>query len=64
MLVFVGDNTHNSRGVEYEIQNAKSSGKKIVPVRIPGTTGAAPKSIRDEKMVVFNPQTIKKALEK
>lgn len=64
MLVFVGDNTHNSSGVEYEIKNAKSSGKRIIPVRIPGTTGAAPKLIRDEKMVAFEPQAIKKALKK
>lgn len=63
MLVFIGDNTHNSQGVEYEIQNAKSSGKRVVPVRIPGTTGAAPQAIREEKIVAFEPSAIKKALE-
>jgi hypothetical protein len=64
MLVFVGDNTHNAKGVEYEIQNAKSSGKRVIPVRIPGTTGAAPKSIRDQEIVAFEPSAIEKALKK
>lgn len=62
MLVFIGDNTHNSKGVDYEIQNAKSSGKRVIPVRIPGTKGAAPESIRQEKMIAFDPDAIKKAL--
>lgn len=64
MVVFVGDNTHNSSGVDYEVKNAKSAGKRIIPVRIPGTTGAAPKSIRQERMVAFEPKAIKNALNK
>nr|VFJ49383.1 MAG: MTH538 TIR-like domain (DUF1863) [Candidatus Kentron sp. FW]VFJ56959.1 MAG: MTH538 TIR-like domain (DUF1863) [Candidatus Kentron sp. FW] len=64
VLVFVGDNTHNSTGVEYEVQYAKSHGKNVIPVRIPGTAGAAPKSIREESMVAFEPNAIKRALEK
>ena len=64
MLVFIGDNTHNSKGVDYEIKNSKSSGKRVIPVRIPGTKGAVPESIRQEKIIAFEPNAIKKALKK
>lgn len=62
VIVLVGEDTHTSKGVEYEIQHAKSEGKKIIPVRIPGTKGASPKSIRDIDLVAFEPHAIKKAL--
>ncbi|MBK8265090.1 MAG: hypothetical protein IPK80_27635 [Nannocystis sp.] len=38
----VGDNTHNSNWVRYELDVATSLNKQIVLARIPGTTGAAP----------------------
>lgn len=62
LLVFVGEDTHSSKGVEYEIQHAQSEGKKIIAVRIPGTKGAPPKSIRNIDLVAFEPNAIKKAL--
>lgn len=62
VLVLVGENTHNSTGVEYEIQHAKSHKKKIVSVRIPKTRGAAPKSIRDVELIAFTQNDIKEAI--
>ncbi|OHD16843.1 MAG: hypothetical protein A2Y34_04680 [Spirochaetes bacterium GWC1_27_15] len=63
VLVLVGNDTHNSVGVDYEIKHAKSQNKKIIVVRIPQTTGAAPIIIRNIKEVVFDPNAIKNAIE-
>nr|VFK23460.1 MAG: MTH538 TIR-like domain (DUF1863) [Candidatus Kentron sp. MB]VFK27857.1 MAG: MTH538 TIR-like domain (DUF1863) [Candidatus Kentron sp. MB]VFK74443.1 MAG: MTH538 TIR-like domain (DUF1863) [Candidatus Kentron sp. MB] len=62
VLVLVGNDTHNSTGVEYEVQHAKSSGKNIILVRIPGTTGAAPRSLMYRDMTAFEPNAIMRAL--
>lgn len=63
VLVLVGDNTHNSTGVEYEVQHAKSQNKKIVTVRIPETKGGTPSALKDKDLVAFEPDAIKKAIE-
>lgn len=42
VLCLVGQNTHNSQWVQYELSVASSLNKKIILARIPGTTGAAP----------------------
>jgi hypothetical protein len=42
VLVLVGNDTHNHRWIEYEIQHALSNHKLVVLVRIPNTTGAPP----------------------
>ena len=64
MIVLIGNNTHNAPGVEYEIAHAKSDHKRIIPVRIPETTGAPPKAIRQKRLFAFEPNAIKKALNK
>ena len=42
LVCLIGDNTHNSTGVKYELQVAQSLKKKIVGVRIPLTNGGLP----------------------
>lgn len=42
IICLIGNNTHNSTGVKYELQVAKSLGKKIIGVRIPQTKGSLP----------------------
>lgn len=42
LLVLVGDDTHNHKWIEYEVQLAKSYNKEVFWMRIPNTTGAKP----------------------
>jgi len=42
IICLIGNNTHNSTGVKYELQVAKSLGKKIIGVRIQQTKGSLP----------------------
>lgn len=42
VIVLVGNNTHNHKWIEYEAQHALSNRKRVIVVRIPNTTGAAP----------------------
>lgn len=42
IICLIGNNTHNSTGVKYELQVAKSLEKKIIVVRIPQTKGGLP----------------------
>jgi len=63
ILVLIGRDTHNSTGVEYEIQHAMSAGKKVIPVRIPDTSGAAPQAISGKREIVFDPSAIRQELE-
>ncbi|TFF92876.1 MAG: TIR domain-containing protein [Promethearchaeota archaeon] len=43
LICIVGNDTHTSEWVLYELQVAKSFGKKIVAVRIKGTNGGRPR---------------------
>jgi hypothetical protein len=62
VLVLVGDDTHNHSWVDYEVNHALSSRKKVVAVRLAGTTGAGPVSVRSLGLVAFDPAAIAAAL--
>ena len=62
VLVLVGDDSHNRPWVDYEVAFAQAHGKVVIPVRIPGTTGALPKEIRGSSEVTFEPSAIANAL--
>ena len=62
VIVLVGNDTHNHRWIEYEAQHALSNRKLVIPVRIPGTTGAAPPVIARLPMVTMDPTAIAQAL--
>ena len=62
VVVLVGQDTHNRQWVDYEVQHALSQNKKVVPVRIPGTTGAAPPALQGVPEVAMEPTAIAKAL--
>lgn len=53
LICLVGQNTHSSQWIGYELEVATSQNKKIVPVRIPNTTGGPPKLIRDRSLKVI-----------
>lgn len=59
VLCLIGQNTHNSDWVKYELDVATSCGKKIVLARIQGTTGAAPPGHRHLPIVTLDPSTLK-----
>lgn len=58
VLVLVGQNTHNHAWVEYEVNHALSQRKKVVLVRIPGTTGVPPPPVRFSTETTFDPVAI------
>ena len=54
LICLIGQNTHSSRWVAYEIEVATSQNKKIVPVRIRDTTGGPPRLIRERNIEIIN----------
>jgi len=62
VLCLIGNNTHNSNWVKYELDVATSLNKKIVLARIQGTTGAAPLGHRHLPISTLDPSTLKKLL--
>jgi len=58
VLCLVGDNSHNSNWVKYELDVATSLNKKIVFGRIPGTNGSAPLGHRHRAIVPLDPSTV------
>ena len=46
LIWLIGNDTHNATGVRYELEVAKSLGKKIIAVRIPQTTAGLPYLLR------------------
>lgn len=62
VIVLVGNDTHNHGWIEYEAQHALSNHKRVVAVRIPNTTGAAPQVISRLGLTAMNPAAIRAAL--
>ena len=62
VVLIVGQDTHNSSGVDYELRNAKSAGKPIITVRAPQTSGALPALVASSPEVAFEPNAIARAL--
>ena len=62
VIVLVGEDTQSSEWVKYEIHHALSNHKKIIVVRIPQTTGAAPLAVRNHKEIAFEPNVIENNL--
>ena len=50
LICLVGLNTHSSLGVKYELEVAKSLGKKIIAVRIPNKKGGLPSLFKTWKI--------------
>ncbi len=53
LICLIGQNTHNSKWVAYELGVASSQDKKIVPVRIRNTNGGAPRLIRERDIGII-----------
>ncbi|NKC15902.1 MAG: TIR domain-containing protein [Gammaproteobacteria bacterium] len=62
VILIVGQDTHNSTGVDYELRNAKSARKPIIAVRVPHTSGALPKLVAGQREVSFEPGAIARAI--
>ena len=62
VIVLVGSDTHNRSWVDYEVNYALSQRRKVVVVRIPRTTGAAPTSVRSLPITAFEPGALRRAL--
>ena len=62
VICLVGQDTHSSEMVQWELEVSNSLGKKIIPVRIPNTTGGAPKPIRNKDLLNWNIDDINNAL--
>jgi hypothetical protein len=64
VLVLLGQNTHNHPWVLHEIDLAKKKNKKMLLVRINGTTGGKPKPLSEHSEILFDVNKIKIALDK
>ncbi len=53
VVCLIGQDTHNSQMVQWELEVATSLGKRIVPVQIRGTSGGPPKLIRDRNISII-----------
>lgn len=62
LLVLVGQDTHDRRWVDREIEYCISASKRIVAARLPNTTGAAPPGLRARELLLFSPQSLRAAL--
>ena len=64
LLCLIGSDTYNATGVIYELEVAKSLGKKIIAARIPNTTGGLPSLLRswDISETKWNARDINDAL--
>lgn len=62
ILVLVGQDAHNRRWVDEEVHYCASAGHRIVGVRLPNTTGAAPVELRGHTLVAFTHSAIRDAL--
>lgn len=62
VVVLVGDNTHNHDWIRAEVELANSFNKKVLCMRIPGTTGAFPEILRNRKIIQFDPSLFKTEL--
>ena len=66
LICLIGNKTHNSPWIDYELDVATSQNKKIVSVRIQGTNGGAPNLIRSRgiKIIEYDSRKINDALSK
>lgn len=58
IVVLIGDDTHNHDWIRVEVELANNFNKKIICMRVPETTGAAPKILSNYDIVDFNPNQI------
>lgn len=59
VVVLLGENTHSSQWVNYEVECAISKNKKIIVLRVPGTLGGKPKLIKSYVDHIFEANKIK-----
>lgn len=66
MLCLIGNDSHNSRWIDYELNVATSKQKPIIGVKIPDTTGAGPELFlkRNLPIVEWNTRRIQSAIDR
>ena len=57
LICLIGNNTHESNWVSYELEVANSQEKKIVPVRIKGTNGKTPSLLKKWNIKIVKSDT-------
>lgn len=62
VIFLIGQNSHNHSWVDYESECAISKSKRILLVRIPGTTGNKPKALSNYSEIPMDVNKIKTAL--
>ncbi len=62
LIVLVGDNSHNHEWVSYETDVMQSARKPVLVVRLPGTRGAPPPSIRHLAELAFEADALRRAI--
>ncbi|MHA1146349.1 MAG: TIR domain-containing protein [Candidatus Helarchaeota archaeon] len=65
IICLVGNDTHSSKWVQWELEVATSQRKKIIAIRIPNTNGGSPQLIRERRipLIEWNADKINNALQ-
>jgi MTH538 TIR-like domain (DUF1863) len=63
VLVLIGNDTHNHDWIRVEAELANSFHKKLVCMRVPGTTGAVPQILKKYDLIPFDPNSVLKQME-
>lgn len=62
VAVLIGNDTHNHKWIEAEVELANSFHKKVITIRVPNTTGAPPEILKKYQMINFDPDAFRKVL--
>ncbi|MDW3196487.1 MAG: TIR domain-containing protein [Cytophagales bacterium] len=62
VLILVGNDTHNSNWIKWEIELSKMDNKAIYWMQAPGTSGAPPYELKKIPKIEFNSNSIKSRL--
>jgi hypothetical protein len=63
VIVLIGKDTHSHEWVRHELAVATSLKKKVILLRIPGTSGTAPPGFTHLPITTFDPSSLTKALD-
>jgi len=63
ILILIGQDSHNHDWIKAEAELANSFHKQIICVRITNTSGAVPLILKNYKVINFDPDAIKNAID-
>lgn len=62
VVLLVGEAAADTPWLSYEVEQSLSHRKPVIPVRVPGTSGPAPRALADAKVLPLRPLPLRSAL--